>query len=369
MGRIIGWFISVIPCTFEVLIEGVKIHEKYMKRCIQLAKNGLGTTYPNPLVGSVIVYNNAIVGEGWHYKTGQPHAEVNAVNAVTDKAVLAEATLYVSLEPCSHFGKTPPCADLIIASGIKKVVVGTTDPNPKVAGQGVKRLIEAGCDVIVGVLETECNELNKRFFTFQQKKRPYIVLKWAQTENNFMAPKSRTARNPVWITNEFSRQLTHKLRAEEQSILVGTRTVKEDNPSLTTRDWFGNNPLRVILDRTSRLDKNAAVYNEEATTLIFTALPQENNQTTSFEEMLFDENIAANICKALYKKNIQSLIVEGGSQTLQTFIDANLWDEAFVFKGKPTFESGVKAPDLSGNLINQTDIAGDLLFQYKNTSI
>ncbi|WP_432411464.1 bifunctional diaminohydroxyphosphoribosylaminopyrimidine deaminase/5-amino-6-(5-phosphoribosylamino)uracil reductase RibD [Rasiella sp. SM2506] len=340
-----------------------------MKRCIQLAKNGLGTTYPNPLVGSVLVHNNTIIGEGWHYQAGQPHAEVNAVNSVKEISLLSEATIYVSLEPCSHFGKTPPCADLIIQKGIKKVVIGTTDPNPKVAGQGIKKLMEAGCDVIVGVLEKECNELNKRFFTFQQKKRPYIILKWAQTTDSFIAPKTRDAQKPVWITNEFSRQLAHKLRAEEQAILVGTNTVRDDNPSLTTRDWFGNNPLRVILDRNNNLDKSLSVYNKEAATLILTEKPTEAFGTTSFESLDFDNNLASNICEVLYKKNIQSLIVEGGAQTLQTFIDANLWDEVLVFEGKTTFTKGIKAPVFSGNLLKQSEIAEDILLHYKNPSI
>ena len=202
-----------------------------MSRCIQLAKNGLGTTYPNPLVGSVVVHNNKIIGEGWHYKAGQPHAEVNAVKSIENLKLLKEATIYVSLEPCSHYGKTPPCADLIIESGIKKVVVGSLDPNPKVAGRGIKRLMEAGCGVIVGILEDECNELNKRFFTFHQKKRPFIFLKWAQTADGFIAPKSetRSETKPIWITNEFSRQMVHKMRAQEQAILAGTHRLRFGN--------------------------------------------------------------------------------------------------------------------------------------------
>jgi len=340
-----------------------------MKRCIQLAKNGLGTTYPNPLVGSVIVCNNSIIGEGWHYQAGQPHAEVNAIASVADTSLFSEATIYVSLEPCSHFGKTPPCADLILSKGIKKVVIGTTDPNPKVAGRGIKKLMEAGCDVVVGVMETECNELNKRFFTFQQKKRPYIILKWAQTANGFIAPTIRNAQKPVWITNEFSRQVAHKLRAEEQAILVGTNTVKEDNPSLTTRDWYGNNPLRLIIDRKNYLEKDLAVYNTESDTIIFTEKPTEAFKNTSFEILVFDEHLATTICNVLYKKNIQSLIVEGGAQTLQTFIDTALWDEAFVFEGKSVFKEGVKAPNFNGILLKQKNISDDVLFHYKNLAI
>ncbi len=340
-----------------------------MKRCIQLAKNGLGTTYPNPLVGSVLVHKNIVIGEGWHYQAGKPHAEVNAVNTVKNTSLLPEATIYVSLEPCSHFGKTPPCADLIIEKGIKKVVIGTTDPNPKVAGKGIKKLIEAGCDVLVGVLENECNELNKRFFTFQKKKRPYIILKWAQTTDGFIAPKTKKEQKPVWITTEFSRQLAHKLRAQEQAILIGTNTAKEDNPSLTTRDWFGNNPLRIVIDKQNSLDINLAIYNNDAPTLILTEETTTSAGTNSFEKLSFNENPTAIIAEILYNKNIQSLIIEGGAQTLQTFIDENLWDEAFIFEGKSTFTEGIKAPVFNGSLIEQTNIATDKFFHYKNPTI
>ena len=219
----------------------MKIHEKYIRRCIELAKNGLGTTHPNPLVGSIIVYKDEIIGEGWHKKAGEPHAEVIAINSVKDKSLLPKATIYVSLEPCSHFGKTPPCCDLIIANIIPNVVIGTMDPFAKVAGNGIKKLVEAGKNVIVGILEDECNELNKRFFTFHNKKRPYIILKWAESLDGFIAPLTKVKKEPVWITNDYSRQLVHKWRSEEQAILVGTNTIIDDNPSLTTRDWTGNN--------------------------------------------------------------------------------------------------------------------------------
>jgi len=340
-----------------------------MKRCIQLAKNGLGTTYPNPLVGSVIVCQDTILGEGWHYQAGQPHAEVHAITSVQNTAKLTEATMYVSLEPCSHFGKTPPCADLIISTGIKKVVIGSTDPNPKVAGKGIKKLMEAGCDVVVGILEPECNELNKRFFTFQQKKRPFITLKWAQTPHNFIAPKTKNEQKPVWITNPYSRQLVHKWRAEEQAILVGTHTVREDNSGLTTRDWCGTNPLRVVLDAGLTLSASLQIFNGASETLVFTSKRKEDGDNSTFETVNFTENLAQQLCDVLYKKEIQSLIVEGGAKTLQTFIDANLWDEALVFEGVSIFENGVRAPNLSGTLIKQTKIANDVLFHYKNPSI
>lgn len=319
-----------------------------MSRCIALAKNGLGTTYPNPMVGSVIVYEGKIIGEGWHKKAGEPHAEVNAVNSVQDKSLLKKATIYVSLEPCSHFGKTPPCCDLIIKNKIPNVVIGTVDPNIMVAGNGIKKLIEAGIHVTIGILEDECNELNKRFFTFHQKKRPYIILKWAQSQDDFIAPLEKLEKKPVWITNTYSRQLVHKWRTEEQAILVGTQTVIDDNPKLNARDWHGNNPVRLVLDQNNRIPKENIVFDNQTKTIVFTnsqnTISEEN---TIFEVIDFKQNIAPQIVDSLYKHNIQSVIVEGGLQTLQTFIDANFWDEARVFKGKINLEKGIKAPSLS----------------------
>lgn len=339
-----------------------------MMRCIQLAKNGLGTSYPNPLVGSVIVYNNEIIGEGWHYKAGQPHAEVNAISSVSKTKILKEATIYVSLEPCSHFGKTPPCANLIIETGIKKVVVGSLDPNPKVAGRGIKRLMEAGCQVIVGVLENECNQLNKRFFTFHQKKRPYIFLKWAQTADGFIAPKSETRNEtkPVWITNEFSRQLVHKMRAEEQAILVGTNTVLQDNPSLTVRDWAGENPTRIVIDKELKISQDFSVFDTSYKTIVFNEKESKNSEKIDFEKIDFSKEIPQQICEALFRRNIQSVIIEGGAKTLQTFIDAHLWDEAFVFTGNNTFIEGVKAPVFKGEFISEEKVKADTLRTFKN---
>lgn len=346
----------------------VKIHEKYIWRCIQLAKNGLGTTYPNPLVGSVLVHEDTIIGEGWHYQAGQPHAEVNAIASASGAISLKEATIYVSLEPCSHFGKTPPCANLIIESGIKKVVVGSLDPNPQVAGRGIKKLMDAGCDVIVGILEAECNELNKRFFTFHQKKRPYIILKWAQTADGFIAPKAATRKEtkPVWITNEFSRQLVHKMRAQEQAILVGTHTVQQDNPSLTVRDWDGENPMRLVIDKTGKLPKNASVFDQGAPTLVYTEKETRTEGNPCFEKIDFSASLPPQICTSLFQRNIQSVIIEGGARTLQAFIDANLWDEAFVFSGNISFTEGVKAPGFKGDLISKQKIKNDSLLIYKN---
>jgi diaminohydroxyphosphoribosylaminopyrimidine deaminase / 5-amino-6-(5-phosphoribosylamino)uracil reductase len=330
----------------------MKTHEFYMKRCIELAKNGLGTTYPNPLVGSVIVHNGKIIGEGWHKKAGEPHAEVHAVNSVKDKSLLKEATIYVSLEPCSHFGKTPPCCDLIIANKIPNVVIGTIDPFAKVAGNGIKRLVESGKNVTIGILEDECNELNKRFFTFHQKKRPYVILKWAETANGFIAPISKTEKSPVWITNSYSRQLVHKWRTEEQAILVGTNTVLEDNPKLDARDFKGNNPFRVVWDKSNKITEKFHVKNEVIPTFFLTEIKNlTEKQNIYYKNTIFDTLLAKRTLDVLYEENIQSVIVEGGSQTLQTFIDANLWDEARVFVSENTFNQGVIAPKLPKNRI------------------
>jgi len=347
----------------------VNIHEKYIKRCIELAENGLGTTYPNPMVGSVIVYENQIIGEGWHKKAGEPHAEVNAVRSVKDKSLLKKSTIYVSLEPCSHFGKTPPCCDLIIANEIPNVVVGTVDPNEKVAGKGILKLIEAGANVTVGVLEDECNELNKRFFTFHQKKRPYIILKWAESQDGFLAPEKtiNQDRKPIWITNPYSRQLVHKWRTEEQAILVGTQTVIDDNPKLNARDWSGNNPVRVVIDRENKIDDNSFIFDDTVKTIIFSNENRKSSTAnTQFEVIDFSKNIIPEILDVLYKNQIQSIIIEGGRQTLQSFIDESIWDEARIFVGKPSFGNGKKAPIISRKNNSKTTILSNELIQIRN---
>ena len=352
----------------------MKTEEKYMRRCLELAKNGLGTTYPNPMVGSVIVFDDKIIGEGWHRKAGEPHAEVNAVNSVKDKSLLKKSTIYVSLEPCSHYGKTPPCCDLIIENEIPNVVIGTVDRNIKVAGNGIKKLIEAGKNVKVGVLEIECAELNKRFFTFHEKKRPYIILKWAETQDGFIAPEEilRKSQNdneqkPVWITNEFSRQLVHKWRSEEQAILVGTQTVIDDNPKLDVRDWTGESPIRIVLDQNNRIPKDNYIFNNEVKTIILCqsiiAIKKEN---CIFEIVDFEQNLVQQILIVLYKHQIQSIIIEGGRQTLQTFIDENLWDEARIFIGKSNFGNGTKAPTIALKNSEKNLIGTDELILSRN---
>jgi len=319
-----------------------------MQRAIQIAQNGLGTTQPNPMVGAVIVHKNIIIGEGFTSKYGGNHAEVNAINSVKNKALLKKSTLYVTLEPCSHFGKTPPCSDLIIQHEIPNIVIGCIDDNPEVAGKGIKKLMDFGCKVNLGVLEAECKAHHKRFFTFHNKKRPYIILKWAETNNSFIAPIVKNKQKPVWITNQLSRQLVHKWRAEEQAILVGTNTVIKDNPSLTVRNWTGKNPIRIVLDKNETLPKTLSIFNTEA------------------EAIILKENTAKNICNILFKKNINSIIIEGGAKTLQLFIDEDLWDEARVFKGAIEFKEGVKAPKFSGEIINEEKILEDTLRTYKN---
>jgi len=325
-----------------------QLHETYIKRCIEIAKNGLGSTRPNPMVGSVIVHNGKIIGEGFTSTYGGNHAEVNAINSVKNKHLLKEATLYVTLEPCSHYGKTPPCSHLITAHQIPNVVIGCIDDNKLVAGKGIAYLKQAGCQVTVGVLEQECKKHHKRFFTFHNKKRPYIILKWAQTSNGYIAPKTKNEQKPIWITNIFSRQLVHRWRAEEQAILVGANTVLQDNPSLTVRLWTGQNPTRVVLDKNESLSKHLNVFNNEANTI------------------LLKDQSASSICQALYNKNINSVIVEGGSKTLQLFIDENLWDEARVFTGNTSFANGVKSPQFSGRLIAEEHIITDNLKIYTN---
>ncbi len=332
-----------------------------MMRCIQIAKNGLGTSYPNPLVGSVIVYNQKIIGEGWHEKSGMPHAEVNAIKSVRNQSLLKDSTIYVNLEPCSHHGKTPPCANLIVEKGIKNVVIGSMDPNPLVAGNGIKFLKDQGCDVALGILVKECNELNKRFFTFINKKRPYILLKWAESLDGFISPKFKNNKSPVWITNKKSRQLVHQWRSQEQAILVGTNTVLEDNPSLTTRDWKGSSPIRLVIDKKLKIPLDATIFDNSAKTIVITELNKENKLNLTYEVIDFSKNVSLQICDLLYKNKIQSLIVEGGTKTLQTFIDQHLWDEARIFKGTPLFNEGIKAPLINGQEISEGKIEQDSL--------
>ena len=341
-------------------------HEHYIKRCLQISKLGIGTTRPNPSVGAVLVVDDRIIGEGFTSPYGGNHAEVNAISAVKDPTLLATATMYVTLEPCSHFGKTPPCADLIIKNEIKKVVIGCLDSNVLVAGKGIERLQNAGCEVIVGVLEKECKAHHRRFFTFQIKNRPFIILKWAQTLDAYIAPKNRVTQTPVWITNEVSRQLVHKWRSEEQSILVGTTTVLDDNPGLDVRHWKGEDSVRIVIDKELKIPANLKVYDGSVKTIFINETRTYAKGTIFFEKINFSEPIAIQICAVLFKHKIQSLIVEGGTKTIQTFIDENLWDEAKVFYGKVHFNDGVNAPKLDVIPTKEENIKDDILKTYLN---
>lgn len=336
----------------------MKIHEKYIQRCLQLAKNGRVHAMPNPSVGAVIVYNDEIIGEGYTSSYGGPHAEVNAINSVKNPELLVRSTIYVSLEPCSHFGKTPPCADLILQHKIPMVVVGASDPNPLVAGNGLKKIAASGAKVIRGILEKECIESNIRFFTFHQKKRPYIILKWAQSKDGFIAPSSEKRNQtpePFWITNIYSRQLVHKWRSEEAAILIGTQTAIDDNPKLDVRDWFGANPVKIVLDQKNRIPKENHIFGDTSKVKVLSAA-----------DIDFTKNPAPQIANYLHSVGLQSVIIEGGRQTLQTFIDAGIWDEARVFTGEVLFGSGIPAPEfLSSEPIKQTLLQDELLI-FKN---
>jgi diaminohydroxyphosphoribosylaminopyrimidine deaminase/5-amino-6-(5-phosphoribosylamino)uracil reductase len=335
---------------------------------LQIANNGIGTTRPNPSVGAVIVYQNKIIGEGFTSPHGENHAEVNAINAVENKSLLKEATIFVTLEPCSHFGKTPPCADLIVKHQLKQVVIGCLDSNSLVAGKGVSHLENAGINVIVGVLEKECRMHHKRFFKVQENKRPYIILKWAETKDGFVAPISKNENKPIFISNTYSQQLVHKLRSAEHAILVGTKTVLADNPKLNIRSWSGENPVRVVLDNTLRIPKNSNILDGSVKTIVITATKDKNivsSKNLIFEEIDFSKNIAKQVCEVLSKYQIQSLIIEGGTQTLQTFIDEKLWDEAIVFVGNTSFVKGVKSPIISKEF-KEEFIENDILKRYTN---
>ena len=336
-----------------------------MQRCLNLAENALGKTYPNPLVGSVIVHDNKIIGEGWHHQAGSPHAEINAISSVKNKSLLSDSTLYVNLEPCSHHGKTPPCVDAIKTYTIPRVVVGSIDPNPKVAGNGIKILKEGGCEVKQGVLEEKSKFINRRFFTYHQKKRPYIILKWAQTIDHYISPlNEKKSENKIfWISNEKSIQTAHQWRSEESAILVGVQTVINDNPILTTRKWKGNNPTRLILDPNNRIPKSSILNNDNKKTILFNKklIKSENPLKNHVSLDPFNLNSFFKYC---YKKEIQSIIVEGGKKTLQNFIDNEFWDEARVFTSKKKLNEGVLSPNFKYEKVRSVNILDDQLDYY-----
>ena len=343
-------------------------NEKMMTRSLELANLGAGNVSPNPMVGCVIVYRGEIIGEGYHRKYGEAHAEVNAINSVANTALLKESTLFVTLEPCAHFGLTPPCSDLIVEKQIPKVVIGTIDPFAEVAGKGIEKMRNAGIEVKVGILETECRELNKRFFTFHEKKRPYIILKWAQTIDGFI-DINRTENEfgkPTWITGNESLLRVHKMRAEEDAIMVGTKTAEKDNPSLTVRHCAGSNPIRIVIDNNLRLSKNLNLFDNSANTIVFNSIKNKEIENILFVKIDFRADIIPQILETLYNRKILSVIIEGGKQLLESFIKTNFWDEVHQFIGDKKFNNGIKAPQVSGKMVASEILGSDKLFVHKN---
>jgi diaminohydroxyphosphoribosylaminopyrimidine deaminase/5-amino-6-(5-phosphoribosylamino)uracil reductase len=345
----------------------------YMQRCLELARLGSGNVAPNPLVGSVIVYNNQIIGEGWHQKLGFAHAEVNAIKSVSDanKPLLKLATLYVNLEPCAHFGKTPPCADLIIASGIPKVVMGMLDPNPLVAGKGIEKLRNAGVEVITDVLKDECHLLNKRFIKGITQKKPYVILKWAQTANGFLSPDASKITKEEFeqqrhITGKWVQKLVHKWRTQEDAIMVGTKTALTDNPALNNRAWEGRSPCRVALDKTLRLPNTLKLFDGTQKTFVLNASLNKETDNLIYLKLNFEEDWFSEALEKLYIQGVSSLVVEGGAQLLNHVISNNLWDEAIVFYSKSHLADGIKAPNIGGKLFFEEELGQVALFQYLN---
>lgn len=319
--------------------------EKYMRRCIELAKNGICNVAPNPMVGAVIVCEGRIIGEGYHIRCGEAHAEVNAIRSVKDESLLRRSTIYVSLEPCSHYGKTPPCADLIIEKQIPRIVIGYQDPFSEVAGRGIRKLRDAGREVTVGVLEKECRQLIRRFVTFNTLHRPYITLKWAESADRFI-DMERSGGKPALLSSPLTSMLVHKKRAETDAIMVGRRTALLDNPSLTVRNWYGRNPIRIITDSNLTLPPDLHIFDGSVPTIIFTAKEHPEEKNVTYITIDFERQPLLQIMEELYRRKIQSLLVEGGSQLLQSFIDMDLWDEAYVEKCPVRLHSGVKAPEI-----------------------
>lgn len=336
--------------------------ERYMLRALELAELGRGRVSPNPMVGCVIVWQDTIIGEGYHRQYGGPHAEPNAIEAVKDPEKLPESTVYVTLEPCAHFGKTPPCAALLVAKKVKKVIIALVDTNPLVGGKGIKMLQDAGIEVVTGILEQPARKLNKRFFTSIEKNRPYIILKWAQTVDGFVARKNYDSK---WISNPSSRQMVHQWRAEEDAIMVGTNTAQYDNPRLNVRDWQGKDPLRIVLDRSLRLAPSLYLFDHQIPTICYNSLKNSEEENLSFVKLAQDLPLV-DMLEDLQQRKIQSLIVEGGSFLLHKFIENELWDEARVFTGQRKFSEGITAPRLRPSASASYDILGDRLEIFEN---
>lgn len=336
-----------------------------MQRALELAALGRGSVSPNPMVGCVIVANDKIIGEGWHQKYGEAHAEVNAIASVKDKSQLNGATLYVTLEPCSHHGKTPPCADLLVKYAFQKIYIANLDTNPLVAGKGIEKIRSMGIALETGLLEEEGRKLNERFFTSIEKNRPFIILKWAATDDGFIARKDYTSQ---WITNTISRKLVHQWRTQEDAIIVGTNTALHDNPSLTARDWQGKQPLRIVIDSNLRLPSHLNLFDGSLPTLVYNLKKEETLENIAWIKISDKQSLMEELIADLQKRKIQSLIVEGGSQLLQSFIDQHLWDEARIFKSETRFNDGIKAPIIRGIETSQVELDGDVLRIIRNPS-
>ncbi|TAE00785.1 MAG: bifunctional diaminohydroxyphosphoribosylaminopyrimidine deaminase/5-amino-6-(5-phosphoribosylamino)uracil reductase RibD [Bacteroidetes bacterium] len=337
--------------------------EIFMQRCLELAVLGMASVSPNPMVGCVIVHENQIIGEGYHQKFGQAHAEVNAINSVENKELLTQSTVYVSLEPCAHVGKTPACADLLIKIGVKKVVVACLDPNPLVAGKGIKKLENAGIEVVTKVLEAQAQELNRRFFVRINKNRPYIILKWAETADGFIARSNHSSK---WISNSFSRKLVHKWRSEEDAILVGTNTAFYDNPQLNVRNWVGRNPVRVFMDKDLNLNRKMNLLDQSQPTICYNLYEDEELPNLIYAKLSKENFLAEMLTDLVEKRNIQSIIIEGGSNTLRSFLDKKLFDEIRLFRTPITFGKGIDSPRPAGSLFSQEKIFEDILLVYRN---
>lgn len=338
--------------------------ERYMLRALELAELGRGEVSPNPMVGCVIVYGDRILGEGYHQKYGSAHAEPNAVLAVKDQELLKKATVYVTLEPCAHFGRTAPCAQLLVDRQVKKVVIAVQDPNPLVGGKGIQILLNAGIEVVVGVLERKASILNKRFFTQIVKKRPYVILKWAQSRDGFVA---RTDYSSKWISHAHSRLLVHRWRSEEDALMVGTKTAHFDDPKLNTREWKGKNPVRIVIDKQLTLDNNLSLFDRSQPTICYNLIKSEESPLMTWVKLQKEFTIR-DLLQDLHRRNIQSVIVEGGSILLRAFLSQNLWDEARVFTGKAIFGSGVPAPSMTRVSQEMMNVSGDRLSVYINGS-
>ena len=335
-------------------MDTIREDEQYIARCIQLAKNGICHVAPNPMVGAVVVRDGKIIGEGYHVRCGESHAEVHAIASVKDPSLLASSTLYVSLEPCAHYGKTPPCAKLIIEKRIPRVVVGCMDPFSLVAGRGIRMLRDAGVEVRTGVLEEECRRLIRRFTVFNTWERPYVVLKWAESADGFL-DRHRAGGRPAQLSSFFTKMLVHKRRSEVDAILVGTRTALLDDPSLTVRDWAGKHPLRVVIDKERALPSSLQLFADGHPTLCVTSRAVPSEGSTEYVQLDFSRGILPQLLPVLYERGLQTLLVEGGAQLLQSFIDARLWDEAYVEKAPVLLSSGVKAPLLDGAVLQSME--------------